>query len=135
MRISDWSSDVCSSDLFLPTGENRAFGLIGGRMRGQLKQALGFTGGEGNTASELTINYGPYIPDSWDTNEEVERKIQSVRDLAREARTKAISYLGGIPDAAGRVTPLPQNLSKEELEAIYSGASLKADDKRSEEEK
>src|SRR3546814_11414809 len=64
MRISDWSSDVCSSDLFLPTGENRAFGLIGGRMRGQLKQALGFTGGEGNTASELTINYGPYIPDS-----------------------------------------------------------------------
>src|SRR3546814_16346524 len=103
MRISDWSSDVCSSDLFLPSGENRAFGLIGGRMRGQLKQALGFTGGEGNTASELTINYGPYIPDSWDTKEEVERKIKSVRYLAREARTKAISYLGGIPAPPGRV--------------------------------
>src|SRR3546814_627476 len=58
------TSGIAGIKDFLPTGENRAFGLIGGRMRGQLKQALGFTGGEGNTASELTINYGPYIPDS-----------------------------------------------------------------------
>lgn len=109
---------------FLPTGENRAFGLIGGRMRGQLKQALGFTGGEGNTAGELTINYGPYIPDSWDTNEEVERKIASVRALAREARTKAISYLGGVPDAAGRVTPLPKDLAPEQVERLYKGETV-----------
>ncbi|ALC11208.1 hypothetical protein [Sphingopyxis sp. 113P3] len=118
------TSGIAGVKDFLPTGENRAFGLIGGRMRGQLKQALGFTGGEGNTAGELVINYGPYIPDSWDTNEEVERKIQSVRDLAREARTKAISYLGGVPDAGGRVTPLPKGLSPEQVDRLYRGETV-----------
>lgn len=118
------TSGIAGVKDFWPSGENRAFGLIGGRMRGQLKQALGFTGGEGNTAGELTINYGPYIPDSWDTNEEVERKIKSVRDLAREARTKAISYLGGVPDAAGRVTPLPKDLAPEQVERLYKGETV-----------
>lgn len=109
---------------YLPTGENRQFGLIGGRARGTFKQALGFTGGEGNTAGELTINYGPYIPDQYDTNEEVERKLSNIRELAKEARKKSISYLGGIPDAAGRVAPLPRDLTPDQVERIYSGASL-----------
>lgn len=109
---------------YLPTGENREFGLIGGRARGTFKQALGFTGGEGNTAGELTINYGPYIPDQYDTNEEVERKLSNIRELAKEARKKSISYLGGIPDAAGRVVPLPRDLTPDQIERIYSGASL-----------
>lgn len=109
---------------FLPTGQNREFGLIGGRARGTFKQALGFTGGEGNTAGELTINYGPYIPDQYDTNEEVERKLSNIRELAKEARKKSISYLGGIPDAAGRVAPLPRDLTPDQVERIYSGAAL-----------
>ena len=118
------TSGIAGVKDFFPTGENRQFGLIGGRMRGQLKQALGFTGGEGNTAGELTINYGPYIPDSWDTNEEVERKLASVRALAKEARKKAISYLGGIPDAAGRVTPLPRDMRPEQEQALFAGVPL-----------
>ena len=123
------TSGVAGALDFLPTGENREFGLIGGRARGTFKQALGFTGGEGNTAGELTINYGPYIPNQYDTNEEVKRKIASIRELAYTARKKAISYLGGVPDAAGRVSPLPRNMSPEQLDSLYKGAPVQIDEK------
>src|SRR3546814_9524377 len=36
MRISDWSSDVCSSDLFLPLPDGRAFRLGGERTRDEV---------------------------------------------------------------------------------------------------
>src|SRR3546814_10170103 len=43
MRISDWSSDVCSSDLAIPAADVRD--LIGGGAKTMLTRALEITGG------------------------------------------------------------------------------------------
>lgn len=93
---------------YLPTGKNRRFDSTGNQARGIIKQALGFTGGEGNTATESQINYGPYIPQASDFDTDIQGKLQALRDLAQQARTRSIAVLGGVPDANGRVTPVDQ---------------------------
>src|SRR3546814_4565301 len=47
MRISDWSSDVCSSDLGLPPPETRGFAWIGHRKTSAQRSA--------QTAAELVV--------------------------------------------------------------------------------
>lgn len=91
---------------YLPTGDNRKFDSTGNQSRGIIKQALGFTGGEGNTATESQTNYGPYIPQASDFDTDIEGKIQALRDLAKQARTRSVAILGGAPDANGRITPV-----------------------------
>lgn len=93
---------------YLPTGANRRFDSTGNQARGIIKQALGFTGGEGNTAAESETNYGPYIPQSGDFDTDIEGKLQALRELAQQARTRSVAVLGGVPDANGRVTPMDQ---------------------------
>src|SRR3546814_8865592 len=53
MRISDWSSDVCSSDLSTPLNENRSIGAGGARLS---------RGGFGDT---LTLGTENYNKDVW----------------------------------------------------------------------
>src|SRR3546814_10893463 len=43
MRISDWSSDVCSSDLIAGMDDHRQAGLAGGRDMGKEAALLGVT--------------------------------------------------------------------------------------------
>lgn len=93
---------------YFPTGANRRFDSTGNQSRGIIKQALGFTGGEGNTATESQTNYGPYIPQASDFDTDIEGKIQALRDLAQQARSRSIAILGGIPDANGNITPIQQ---------------------------
>lgn len=92
---------------FIPSGENRKFEATGSQARGYLKSALGFTGGEGNTMAESEATYGPYLPTSWDSNATVENKLSALRALADSARRKSVMMLGGIPDASGKIEPLP----------------------------
>lgn len=90
---------------YLPTGTNKRFDDTSFQARGYVKSALGFTGGEGNTIGEIGLNYGPYLPEAGDRDEQIVGKIAALRSLAADARKKSIATLGGAPDANGTVTP------------------------------
>lgn len=107
---------------YLPTDANKVFNDAGQQARGYVKRALGFTGGEGNTATEASALYDPYLPTSWDRDPQIERKIEKLRELANDARTKAVTTLGGVPDQSGNITP-PNALT---MPRIVNGASMTA---------
>lgn len=109
---------------FLPTGDNTRINTLANSSRGYLKSALGFTGGEGNAAIEQENNYGSFIPNNWDSNEAAVAKIENLRNLARQSRVESISFLGGVPDAAGRIDRLPQGLNQNQLDRLYGGSTL-----------
>lgn len=92
---------------YLPTDANRLFDDAGQQARGYVKRSLGFTGGEGNTVAESSALYDPYLPNSWDRDAQIERKITELRRLAEQARQKSTMTLGGIPDPNGNITPIP----------------------------
>ncbi len=92
---------------YLPTATNRRFDDTSFRARGRVKRALGFTGGEGNTVGEIALNYGPFLPEAGDRDEQIISKIQALRELAADSRKTSVAILGGAPDANGVVTPLP----------------------------
>lgn len=91
---------------YLPYTENKQFDNSGNAARGTVGQALGFTGGQLNTATEAAMAVGPYLPQSSDRDAVILDKIQRLKDLRDNARERAIAQLGGIPDANGRVTPV-----------------------------
>jgi len=93
---------------YFPSQEKDVFNSMGLRNRGDLKRSQGFTGGEGNTLGESDQLYSPYTPTTWDRDKNAAAKIQAIRDLANETEQKAIMMLGGIPDANGSITPVPQ---------------------------
>lgn len=90
---------------YFPSEANQRFDKAGSQARGIVRNALGLTGGEANTAAEANMNLGGYIPDSWNfdgTNADIFTNLQGVRD---NAIRQAIQTLGGIPDANGNVVP------------------------------
>lgn len=92
----------------LPIEQNQRFDRAAGKLRGSVKSAQGFTGGEGNTATEMQMNIGQFIPSSSDYDNTTRDNIAALwRERARGMRT-SIATLGGIPDANGRVTPVPE---------------------------
>lgn len=95
---------------YLPLTENKNFDNAGQRARGYVKRALGFTGGEGNTVAESTALYDPYLPKASDLDGEIVRKIDALEALGAQARQRAVATLGGIPDANGNITPVPQGV-------------------------
>jgi hypothetical protein len=99
---------------YLPTAGNRRFNDTGYQARGLVKRALGFTGGEGNTIGEIQLNYGPYLPEAGDYDEQIVNKIGALRRLAQDSRTRSVAVLGGVPDANGRVTPVEQGRQQQE---------------------
>lgn len=110
---------------YLPTGTNKAFDDTAYQARGYVKQGLGFTGGEGNTIGEIGLNYGPYLPEASDRDEQIVGKIKALRSLAADSRKKSIAILGGVPDANGRITPFDQNnlVSQQNLAAADPNAT------------
>jgi hypothetical protein len=108
------TSGIAGLQDFLPTGENRKFNDTGYQARGLVKRALGFTGGEGNTIGEIQLNYGPYLPEAGDFDEQIVNKIGALRRLAQDSRTRSVAVLGGVPDANGRVTPVDLSKPKQE---------------------
>jgi hypothetical protein len=85
---------------------NQDFDNAGNAARGIVGQALGFTGGQLNTATEAAMAVGPYLPQAGDRDEVIRSKIARLKDLAQKARERAVAQLGGVPDANGNVTPV-----------------------------
>lgn len=91
---------------YLPTEINQRFDNAGDAARGNVGTALGFTGGQLNTAMEAAQSVGPYIPKASDRDGTIRDKIARLRQLADDAKARSVQILGGIPDANGNVTPV-----------------------------
>jgi hypothetical protein len=91
---------------FLPTESNQRFNTAANAARGIVRNALGLTGGEANTATEAQMNLGAYIPQAGQYDQTITDSIERLKGLRDLARRQAIATLGGIPDANGRITPL-----------------------------
>lgn len=92
---------------WLPLPENQAFDSTANKLRGFVKRAQGFTGGEGNTATEMQMNVGAFIPSSADYDVTTEKNLKALRGEQQRGLRTAISTIGGIPDQNGRITPVP----------------------------
>lgn len=92
---------------YLGTTANKRFDSAGNAPRGAVGQALGFTGGQLNTAQEAEASVGAYLPQSGDRDEVILDKIQRMKDLRDLARDRSVAQLGGMPDRAGKVMPIP----------------------------
>lgn len=108
---------------YLPLTANKQFDSTGNAARGTVGQALGFTGGQLNTATEAEAAVGPYLPKAGDRDEVILDKIQRLRDLANDARARSTAILGGVPDQNGKITPLPGNGAEQDRRPI-PGVSL-----------
>jgi len=91
---------------YLPLTANQRFDNSGNAARGIVGSALGFTGGQLNTATEAAMAVGPYLPQSGDRDEVILDKIARLKQLQQLAVERSVSQLGGVPDANGRVTPV-----------------------------
>ena len=91
---------------YLPTAANERFDRAANAARGIVGQALGFTGGQLNSAEEAKLNIGPYIPSASDKDGTIEDAIARLRELQAQAMQRSISILGGVPDENGNITPL-----------------------------
>lgn len=92
---------------YLPSATNQTFDATANQSRGIVRNALGLTGGEANTAAEANMNLGGYLPQASDYDQNIVQKFQHLEGVRDNARRMAIQTLGGIPDANGNVTPLP----------------------------
>lgn len=90
---------------YLPLTENQQFDRTGNAARGIVGSALGFTGGQLNTATEAEAAVGPYLPQSSDRDATILDKIARLKALAGDARNRSAAILGGVPDQNGVVTP------------------------------
>lgn len=86
---------------------NQRFNTAANRLRAWAKQGTGTTGGENNSLAEMKLNLGAYIPSSYNFDATNADNFAAIQDLADKSRKQAIQRLGGIPDANGRVMPLP----------------------------
>jgi len=108
-------------------GKAQRFDAVGGTFMGELKEAMGMTGGEANNAVEITLRFGPYIPKASDSDETIEYKIKMLNDLLENEITGVSKRLGtegdigfNTPDQDPRGNPLTP-----EQQAAYD-AFLKA---------
>lgn len=100
------TSGVAGLQDYFPSTAAKRFDTAGNKARGTVGQALGFTGGQLNTAAEASAAVGPYLPQSSDRDAVILDKIASLEALANDARTRSIAVLGGEPDANGKVKPI-----------------------------
>jgi len=92
---------------FLPLEGNSNFNTAADRLRGPVINAFGFTSGQSNTPGEVKMNIGGYIPSSSDWFDSTsQQKIEALRGLQKNALAKAVSILGGVPDAQGNIHPV-----------------------------
>lgn len=101
---------------YLPTEINQRFDNAGNAARGNVGTALGFTGGQLNTATESAQSVGPYLPKASDRDGTIRDKIARLKQLAEDAKARSTQILGGVPDANGVVTPV--TVAQEERKPI-----------------
>lgn len=89
---------------YLPTTPNQQFDAAGNAARGIVGQALGFTGGQLNTAREAEMAVGPYLPQSGDRDAVIRDKIERLKELRDTAMKRSVAQLGGVPDQNGQIT-------------------------------
>lgn len=106
---------------YLPTTANSQFDSTGNAARGTVGSALGFTGGQLNTATEAQMAVGPYLPQASDRDSVILDKIQRLKELRDLAKQRSVAILGGVPDVNGNVTPAPQNapVQRDPLNDLY----------------
>jgi hypothetical protein len=90
---------------YLPLTANQQFDTIANKSRGIVGQTLGFTGGQLNTPREADQAIGPFLPQSSNLDAVAIDKINSLRELSRKGKEKAIQTLGGVPDENGNIIP------------------------------
>lgn len=93
---------------YLPYTANQQFDTAGGRMRGNVASAMGFTASQNNTEKESQRNVGSFIPESADRDAVVKDKFKSIQELIDNARERAIQQLGGVPDASGNIISIEE---------------------------
>lgn len=98
---------------FASTPTNQQFDKASDAGRGIVRNALGLTGGENNTAGEANMNIGPYSPHASDYDATILDSIGRLEGLRNKARSQAIMTLGGVPDANGVVTPLTEQQKRD----------------------
>lgn len=91
---------------YLPLTSNQRLDTAGNAARGIVGQALGFTGGQLNTATEAAQSVGPYLPQAGDRDEVRADKIRRLSELADLAEQRSVALLGGRPDDSGNIIPL-----------------------------
>lgn len=91
---------------YAPLEINQRFDRAAQAARGTVGDALGFTGGQLNSAAEAQLNLGAYIPASSDRDETIRDSIRRLKELRDMAKRRSIAILGGVPDENGRVTPV-----------------------------
>lgn len=101
------TSGVYGAGDFFPTQDNSAFDSAANKLRGSVKAAQGFTGGEGNTMGEVKMNIGPFIPSSWEYDQTTKDKLDELYNQSDNAVERAVALLGGVPDQYGNVTQQP----------------------------
>lgn len=95
-----------------PTGYG-ALDAAGGRLMDQIKNAFGITGTEANSAAEVQMRFGPYIPRSTDNDETIQSKLNALRGVLEEQRR----IVGGQMEAAGIAPPqAPDNNAESRLD-------------------
>lgn len=103
------TSGVLGAADYLPTAANERFNRASNAARGIVGDVLGFTGGQLNSAQEAQMNVGPYIPQASDKDEVIRDSINRLRNLQQQGIQRSVAILGGIPDAAGNIVPVPQD--------------------------
>lgn len=115
------------ADYFWGQGNER-FDTAANAARGTVAQALGFTGGQLNSAAEAEINLGAYIPKSRNFDGTIEDTIARLKELQINAFKNGVATLGGVPDVNGRVTPVPEGvpLNAMTIPRLVSGQTVQA---------
>lgn len=104
-------------------GGNERFNTAANRMRAFAKAGTGATGGENNTATEMKINLGSYIPSSRNRDATIEDNFKAMNDLSVKGFRQAIQRLGGVPDGNGNIYPL----GSPEAKRIMQGSGITPD--------
>lgn len=107
---------------YLPLTSNQRFDAAANAARGNVGNAFGFTGSQLNTPSEVTMNIGPYLPQSSDRDPVALDKMDQLQQLRDRALHQAIAQLGGIPDANGKVTPVQPGQDRRQAPVVAIGA-------------
>lgn len=91
---------------YFPTEANQQFDRSANAARGIVRNALGLTGGEANTAAEAQMNLGAYIPQSSDYDATITDSIARLEGIRDSARKQSRQVLGGDVDANGNIIPV-----------------------------
>lgn len=93
--------------------DNARFESAGRRLLGYIAQSMGMTGQEMNTPGEMEMRFGPYLPRANETDEQIQDKLTSLRQMLNSQRGFVQRQLEGrqpaTPDLPTRaeLTPSP----------------------------